>query len=217
MKRRGIIHTLGVAIALTALSSPASAQLSPTPQFFQANPRGAYLRADGSVGTPLVIDLGPIMGGRHLTLTPNGYLQVAGSSSPWHEAWFCGVFSSSTTLLDQTQLNRVVDAIAPPASVFGTCPSAPTFFSYQPTDILNDFRIPEGGLAVDAPDDARFLFVAVPDDYFADNVSPDPSQYGVYASETTATPEPVTIALLGSGLVGIGGARLRRRKKDSSA
>jgi len=35
-------------------------------------------------------------------------------------------------------------------------------------------------------------------------------------SLTQVTPEPVTIALLGTGLFGIAGARLRRKKKDSS-
>jgi len=53
----------------------------------------------------------------------------------------------------------------------------------------------------------------------------DPSQYPPFAypacdvqseSLTQVTPEPVTIALLGTGLFGIAGARLRRRKKDGS-
>jgi hypothetical protein len=35
-------------------------------------------------------------------------------------------------------------------------------------------------------------------------------------TETTVTPEPVTIALLGTGLFGVAGARMRRRKKHEA-
>jgi hypothetical protein len=38
----------------------------------------------------------------------------------------------------------------------------------------------------------------------------------IAASATSVTPEPITIALLGSGLLGIGGARMRRKKKDEA-
>lgn len=34
------------------------------------------------------------------------------------------------------------------------------------------------------------------------------------STTTTVTPEPITMALLGTGLFGVGGARLRRRKKN---
>lgn len=57
------------------------------------------------------------------------------------------------------------------------------------------------------------------------NCSSDPSLYlsgrspvtcGDFTNDVTATPEPVTMALLGTGLFGIGGARWRRKKRDAA-
>jgi hypothetical protein len=42
------------------------------------------------------------------------------------------------------------------------------------------------------------------------------SDYGAVRGTVEVTPEPVTIVLLGTGLLGIGGARWRRRKKDQN-
>jgi len=46
---------------------------------------------------------------------------------------------------------------------------------------------------------------------------PPVSACDVEPNDVAVTPEPVTIALLGTGLFGIGAARVRRRKKDAAA
>lgn len=208
-------HTLArllIAAACTALTPVfASAQLSATSQFFQMDPTGMYLRGDGAFGLPLILDLGAPTTGRTLFLNPTGILQVAGPGSPNHDAVFCGIFSSSSTLLASSELNRVQGAIAPPANVFGSCLTGPTFYSHLPTDVPNDFFIPAAGLSVSVPVAARFLFVAVPDDYAPDNVSPDPAHYGLNASMTTV-PEPSSIALSAIGLSLLAVVAVRRRR-----
>ncbi|MDH4349322.1 MAG: PEP-CTERM sorting domain-containing protein, partial [Gemmatimonadota bacterium] len=48
--------------------------------------------------------------------------------------------------------------------------------------------------------------------------SPDPNDPAVQACGTTVTPEPVTMSLLATGLAGMGGAGLvRRRRKQADA
>ncbi|MBL0170720.1 MAG: PEP-CTERM sorting domain-containing protein [Gemmatimonadaceae bacterium] len=204
----------GAAVALLPLGL--SAQLISTPTFFAVNPTGMYLRGDGVLGSPLVLDLGLSSYLRTITLKPTGVLQVAGSGSPYHDAVYCGVFSTSSTLLASTELNRVVGAIAPPANVFGSCQTQPTFYGNQPTDVSNDFFISFDGLTITVPTSSRFLFIAIPDDYAPDNVSPDPSRYGIYASMTTTVPEPSSIALSALGLFGLGLFASRRRTRFHS-
>jgi hypothetical protein len=176
-----------------------------------------YLRGDGAFGAPLILDLGAPTSGRTLLLNPTGILQVAGSGSPNHDAVFCGIYSSTSTLLSSSALNRVVDAVTPPQSVFGSCQTGLTFYGRQPTDVPYDFFIPAIGISVDVPVAARFLFVAVPDDYAPDNVSPDAAHYGINASMTTV-PEPSSISLsaLGLGLVALGIARQRRTVRSAN-
>lgn len=211
------IRTASAAIlCLTLLAqtpSIASAQLTSSPTFFAVDPTGMYLRGEGAFGFPLILDLGPASDGRSLQLNPTGLLQVAGAGSPSHDAVFCGIFSSSSALLAPSELNRVVGAVAPPSNVFGSCSTGPTFYSHLTTDVAYDFFIPFEGLSVSVPNESRFLFVAVPDDYAPDNLSPDPSQYGIRVSmSNTTVPEPSSFALSGIGLTLVALVASRRRR-----
>lgn len=179
--------------------------------FYPVPPTGSFYRAFMDAPTPpLIISLSDFSGAPRLDLKPQGILQVAGPYSPMHNAVFCGVFSTSTALLGTSVQHRVVGAIPSAASVSSPCVSPVTFYGGQPTDISQDFFIPFAGLSVDVPLGATHMFVAVPDDFFADNVSPRPGEYGIVVS--TAVPEPGTLALTGIGIVAIVGVGLRRRR-----
>ena len=84
------------------------------------------------------------------------------------------VFSASATLLPQSNLNRVVDAIEAGVDYA----TAPTYSGSEPTDVPTDFVIqgaafPTGAICVIVPAGATHLFVAVPDSLYEDNSDPD--------------------------------------------
>jgi hypothetical protein len=107
-----------------------------------------------------------------------------------------GVFSSSSTILSQDNLNRVPGAIdAGTDSVTGA-----TFFGALPTDIPEDFRInPEVEIVV--PTGASFLFVGVADSFFGDNS--DPNQNFAVTVTAKSVPEPSILLLLLSGAAAV--------------
>jgi len=181
--------------------------------FFQADPKGAYLRtsANDAPSAPLIIALDAFAPSSSLFLKPEGKLQVAGAGSPQLDAVFCGLFSTSSTLLATNELNRVPGALMSAAAASSSCNSAPTLNGGLPTDIPGDFFIPFSGLAgVSIPTGASFLFIAVPDNFFADNVSPNPNGYGLtVSSEAVSVPEPSAAVLFATGVVGV---LLQRRR-----
>ena len=174
-----------------ALSLGAGSQLS-AQTFFTVDPRGSYLRTTSDVVvSPLFIPLSTFGGAGSLFLQPEGILQVAGSGSPRHNAMFCGVFSSSTELLAPGQQFRLPGSVSSAASLAEPCRTSNTFNGRVPTDIADDFLVPFIGWEVGVPTGAAYLAIAVPDDFYADNVSPDPSRYGIRITAIDRAPVPV--------------------------
>jgi hypothetical protein len=192
------------AVAIAAMAGRLDAQT-----FYQVSPTGSFYRTSSETpSAPLIISLADYLGATSLSIKPRGQLQVAGRSSPVHDAVFCAVFSSSNTLLGSSLQQRVPGAIATDATTESPCATGNTFYGGVPTNIAEDFFIPFAGLDVTIPTGAQYLFVSVPDDYYSDNVSPNASQYGVMVTATV--PEPSSLLLLTSALVAFAAARYRR-------
>jgi sugar lactone lactonase YvrE len=142
------------------------------------DPADTYLRVDtgiDSAGDTTPIDLSAlgIGAGDTVRLTRVGDF-VGVSGGPDNSTAQAAVFSSSATLLSQTVVNRVQDAIDA-GTDYAT---APTFPNNLPTDIAEDFFVPGTGVELTVPSGATQLFVAVPDNLYGDNSDPD-NDYGV--------------------------------------
>ncbi len=84
-------------------------------------------------------------------------------------------------------------------------------FNFTTGNIFNANQFDDLFIEVVGASDAGFCFT----DISKGNSDPDIPQCNVYQEYVTSpTPEPVTMALLGTGLFGIGGAGLRRRRKS---
>ncbi|GMR07758.1 MAG: hypothetical protein BMS9Abin26_0762 [Gammaproteobacteria bacterium] len=114
-----------------------------------------------------------------------------------------GIFSSSTTLLASSVLNRVTDAID--AGIDNITPN--TYFGNLATDIPEDFLI-TNGLNIVVPTGAVYLFVSARDSLYYDNSDPDNN----YAISIQAVPEPAAVWLFGIGLLGLLGLQRRRKQ-----
>jgi len=193
------------ALLALCITGPAEAQT-----FFQVSPTGSFYRTAFEVpSAPTVVSLADFLGASTLALKPRGQLQVAGSGSPKHDAVFCAVFSTSNQLLGSDQQQRVTGAVSSTATATSPCSTGNTLFGGTPTNITQDFFIPFVGIDVEIPNGAQYLFVSVFDDYYSDNVSPNPPQYGI---EVTATvPEPASMPLLSAGVVALLMLGYRRR------
>jgi hypothetical protein len=127
----------------------------------------------------------------------------------------CGIFSASDTLDVQSALNRVTDALDPPDGM--VCFTAPTASASLPTNVPEDFVISEPGAShsevklVTVPDLATHLFMAVPDEAYADNMDPD-SDLGV-----SVIPEPPIPALFWTGAAAISALAAHRRQASRRA
>ena len=185
---------------------------------FGIDPRTTFLRTNNDPGAlgAFAIDLSALSfavdAGDTLLLEGLGDFRPGTSAGHFDASKsLLGVFSSSTTLLGASNLNRVVGALEAGADVV----SSATFFGAVPTDIPQDFLIYSSAVAsvlVQVPVGAQFLFVAPNDSFYGDNSDPD-GDFGLRI--TSAIPEPGTYALLlaGLGLLGFA-ARLGERQRD---
>lgn len=203
IRRRRLLAVAGLAALCFAV--PASAQA-----FYQVSPTGSFYRTSSETpSAPRIIALADFLGATSLALKPQGQLQVAGPWSPVHDAVFCAVFSSTSTLLGSSEPQRVSGAVVSDASSSSPCVTGNTIYGGAATNITQDFFIPFAGLEVAVPTGANFLFVSVFDDYYSDNTSPDPSTYGLMVTSTV--PEPSTALLLATGLAVVVVTNTRRR------
>lgn len=201
-----LLRSLIIGCPLTLLAPRESA----SQQFYAVDPRATYLRTNADApASPTIISLSSLP--QQLFLMPSGQYGVAGGG-PLQPGHFWAVFSSTNALLaDNGVVNRVVGAIDVGAPLNQTAIAGGTFYGGIPMDIPQDFFIPDEGLLVNVPAAALFLFVGVPDEYYADNYTPNQSQLGV--TVTTVTPEPASGALIATGLAAI--AFIARRRRES--
>ena len=173
---------------------------------FPLDPKASYLRTNNDVSAaPLVLNLASlgIAPGQWLRIGTTGfYRSIAGGPDTYRS--LAGVFSSSTTLLPETDQFRVVDAIAAGPAV----QSGPTFVGSLPIDIPEDFDCSRLGWAssmdVMVPANATHLFLGTHESFFSDNVDPN----GDFAAVVTLLAPP-TMPGTGEHLVlksAVGGA-----------
>jgi hypothetical protein len=120
----------------------------------------------------------------------------------------------------QPSINGAIGGCASGVLAFGfvttanTCGTAAmAVFSFTSGSIFDAGQMETVFIAAAGPTDSDFDFC------FSDpSAAPDPGFPACDVQSefvTTVTPEPVSIALMGTGLFGIGGARLRRRRKTA--
>lgn len=184
--------------------------------FVTVDPRATYLRTNSdSALNAAPIDLTALSfavnAGDVLRLDQFGeYSQTLGG--PESGTQMIAVFSASSTLLPSNNLNRVADAIDAGVDFV----TGATFFGGVSTDISQDFLVPSsgaGGVLIQVPVGARFLFVAAHDSLYSDNSDPD-RNYGIRitAAPPQAVPAPGGFVLLSLGVGCVAGiTRVRRR------
>ncbi|MFK7941564.1 MAG: hypothetical protein AB8B85_01420, partial [Paracoccaceae bacterium] len=141
-------------------------------QVISLDPASTYLNVDAGdapVNDAVALDLTALGfgAGSALFLDVQGAFDPFGNGSPEREFSLGGVFSGSDVLSAQTDINRVVDALAP---VIGT-PAYTSVDSYFGTarDIAEDFLVGTSGAHVVVPDGATHLFLSPADTYFSNN------------------------------------------------
>jgi len=121
-----------------------------------------------------------------------------------------GIFSSSSTLLNSTNLNRLPGGIS--SGLPGV--TTTTYFSLDGTTVMpvdntnpNAFLIPLlGSVNVVVPSQTQFLFLGILDSFFADNSGNATVSLSI---EAASVPEPATCLMV---LAGIGAVALLRRR-----
>lgn len=200
-------------VGLLALDLIAGARAVKADTVISINPMATYLLTNddpNALNAPAISlsSLG-IQDGQSITL------QALGSWCPSMSNGAClyspvsdgliGVFSSSSTLLASTNLNRVPGAIQTANGSPVVTPT--TLFGGVATDISQDFLILQspGSTTVTVPQGATYLFVSIKDDYYGDNGEPN----GL-AVDISTVPEPSGLLTLGTGLLFVLGIAKRR-------
>ena len=192
------------------LGSAASQASEMTQLTLTIDPSLTYLHTynDMRAGSATVIDL--LAAGLHegdlLLLERFGSFSYHGTGGTDDVATgMAGVFSSTNTLLDATNLNRVTGAIDAGTDVT----TSVSYYGGYASNIAEDFSISSTWIRI--PTGARFLFVAATDSYWGDNTDPN----GDFKVRITAVPEPTESALFAAGLVALGATGWRRRRSGS--
>ncbi len=210
-------HVWGVAVVLCGLSLGV-AGAARAGVFTSIDPNDTYLRWDttaDSAGatTPIALAaLGIQVGDKIQVARIGAFVGVGGGSDD--QTSLCAVFSSSTTLLAPTVLNRVDDAIPDGGK---SCFTAVTFPNSITTDINQDFFIsgpgatPSPPVLVKVPAGATHIFVAVPDNLYSDNTDPN-GDFGVDIRGLGQLPTLTEWGLVGLVLMlaGAGALAIRR-------
>jgi len=203
---------LAAAIAILGIINVAFA--SPLPTTIPiADPKATFLEtySDGGATTTSPISLSGLglTSGQTILLTEQGSFNYCCGQT----TGMIALFSSSNTILDGSNLNRVPGAIAFPGSGLTTS----TFFGPVNNSITQDFLVNTavlGGTTVKIPTGANYLFVAAADSYYSDNSLAGSPNFGVSIA-LVPVPEPKSYAMLLAGL-GLLGFIVYRRKDNSS-
>jgi hypothetical protein len=185
--------------------------------FFAVSPQGNFLynsptdNCSGSYAvancnmSPTFIDLGAYIGDT-ITVTDVGGLCVfSGPNCTVYAAsasYLGGVFSTNTTLLAASNVNRLPGAVPSGLPNINNNPNLNSYVGNVNTTIPYDFYLPAATVIA-----ARYLVVGALDSGFSDNSLGTPGSPG-YAGEfgvditvdPIATPEPGTAALLFAGM-----------------
>src|SRR5277367_5133428 len=174
--------------------------------FFAVSPQGNFLYNSpndncsqsyvvaGCNMSPTFVDLGAYIGDT-ITVTDVGGLCVfSGSNCTVYAAsasYLGGVFSTSTTLLDASNVNRLPGAVPSGLPNINNNPNLNSYVNSVNTTIPYDFYLPAAAVVV-----ARYLVVGTLDSGFSDNSLGTPGSPG-YVGDfgvdiTVATPEPST-------------------------
>jgi hypothetical protein len=159
---------------------------------------------------PLVIDLStlptPYTPGLGETLNITGlgqYCPVWGPGCTESPPYLAGIFSSTNTVLDSSNLNRVTGAVASGLPNV-TDPATNTYYGDQSTIIPDDFQILNAsgdGTTVVVPTDANYLIIGVLDSFYADNGGDLSVQ--LILDPDSGVPEPASYAMVLAGLAGL--------------
>ena len=164
------------------------------------HPKNTYLHTNSdNSGDAVPLDLAAfgITPGMHLRIAQTGDFDPGPGGDTGIS--MLGIFSSTTTLLPESNLDRVADAIDAGFDFV----SSPTYFGGQATDVPEDFAITFVGqpdLTVTVPAGAAYLFLAPHDSWYQDNTDPD-GDYGVDVEVIG----PGSFVDLGNGLAGVSG------------
>ncbi len=174
-----VFASLGTVVGCSESSSPSQPEHNwDFVGFFGIDPAATFLHTCNDPGAldsqPIVLADHGLTPGTTIRIQSVGHFSAGGADSDGLEA----IFSASSTLLDGSELNRVVDAIDAGTDY----QSSPTNnCGGEPTDIPEDFACtPE--VTVTIPAGATHLFLAARDTYFGDNSDTD-GDFGANISE----------------------------------